>query len=432
MVEAVYSSQLGAVGSFLPHVRQAPLRDHLKQRFVEDAATWTVHRSLSPFKRRVTAIEWHPVYHNVVAFASHGGDVQLWSYEDQSRSRKLEGLGFGYGCITAMKFHPEEPRYVYTTSVDGRFCLQDMEGRQSSVFLDTQNISHWWCCVDFSRRYNVVFVGDNTGQAVLMDSTGETVICSYKKFHKAKIKHAEFCHAGRWLLATASVDHTVALWDIRMLRSQSGLCLSRPQPISSLMHEAPVNAATFDPQFGSRLLTTAQNSELRTYDSGRAWAAPTVIIPHPHRHFQHMTDIAATWHPIHRDLCVVGRYPGKDDSNQNRCVDLVDVERGACVGRLECRALKGIVVLNRFDRFGSRLASGMGYHCLLWQPQREVLRQARAEFKGRGVSAVSMGTDGDREERKGKGKKRRRSGDVCKVDKSKTLTVTKRKRTLYS
>lgn len=427
VVQALYGSQLGPVGPFLPHVRQEPLRDHLKQRFVEDAATWTVHRTLSPFTRRVTAIEWHPVYHNVVAFASHGGDVQLWSYEDQSRSRKIEGLGFGYGCITAMKFHPEKPRYVYTTSVDGRFCLQDMEGRQSNVYLDTQNASYWWCCVDFSRRYNVIFVGDNTGQAVLLDSTGEATICSYKKFHKAKIKHAEFCHAGRWLLATASVDHTVALWDIRMLRSQSsGLCVTRPQPISSLMHEAPVNSATFDPQFGSRLLTTAQNSELRTYDASTAWGSPSTIISHPHRHFQHMTDITATWHPIHRDLCVIGRYPERGDSNQSRSVDLVNVERGVCVGTLECRSLKGIVVLNRFNRFGSCLASGMGYHCILWQPQREVFRQARAEYKGHGVKD-SLVPDCPRDQRRGK---RKRSDKIDKTNKSKTMSVSKKKRTL--
>ena len=47
---------------------------------------------------------------------------------------------------------------------------------------------------------------------------------------------------------------------------------------------------TFDPVYGSRLLTTAHNSELRVYDSHN-WEKPTLTIKHPHRHFQHMTNI---------------------------------------------------------------------------------------------------------------------------------------------
>ena len=383
IVHSFYYSQLGAVGAFLPHVCQAPLRNCLKQRFLEDALTWSVHKTLSPFSRRVTVIEWHPVYHNVVAFASHGGDIQLWNYEDSSRNLNIRGLGYGHGCITAMKFHPENPRYLYTTSVDGRFCLQDFEGRQSSVFLDTQDIAYWWCSTDFCRTYNSIFVGGNTGRAVILDSTGE-VVCKYTRLHRGKIKYSEFCPARNWLLATASVDHTVALWDVRMLRSQSGTLTSQPKPISTLVHGAPINSSIFDPHFGSRLLTTAQNSELRVYDACTNWEVPTAVIAHPHRHFQHMTDIVATWHPLHEGLCVVGRYPGKEDTDQSRCIDLIDVVHGERVGSLHNPNMQGVIVLNKFSKCGGRLASGMGYHCLLWQPEQEVLRQVRAEGKNRG------------------------------------------------
>lgn len=100
MVHSLYDSQLGGVGPVLTHVRQASLKNCLKQRFVEDAATWSVHKTLSPFVRRVTAIEWHPVRHNVVAFASHAGDIQLWNYENPPPSDlTVRGMGYGYGCI---------------------------------------------------------------------------------------------------------------------------------------------------------------------------------------------------------------------------------------------------------------------------------------------------------------------------------------------
>lgn len=418
IVHSLYHSQRGAVGPFLPHVYQTPLRNCLKQRFVKDAVKWRVHKSLSPFTRRVTAVEWHPTYHNTVAFASHGGDIHLWNYDDRSRDLNIRGLGYGFGCITAMKFHPENPRFIYTTSVDGRFCLQDFEGRQSSVFLDTQDISYWWCSMDICRPHNVLFVGGNTGKAVVLDSSGE-VVCEYKKLHRGKIKYCEFCPTRCWLVATASVDHTVNLWDIRMLRSHSG---KQFEPISSLVHGAPVNSALFDPHFGSRLLTTAQNSELRVYDACSNWETPTAVISHPHRHFQHMTDIIAMWHPIHDGLCVVGRYPGKEDSDQSRCVDLIDVVHGKRVSSFFSPTLKGVIVLNKFSRCGSCLASGMGYQCLLWQPEEEVLRLARKKY-----SQSQLNGEPGWEKQPRRAKKRRRESD----DKAKKLNEQiKRKKKL--
>ena len=446
IVHSLYASQLGAVGPVLPHLSQAPLRRCLKQRFVEEASSWNVHKSLSHFSRRVSALEWHPVYHNVVAFASHGGGIHLWHYEDSSRDRTIRGLGYGYGCITAMKFHPENPSSIYTTSVDGRFCLQDFEGRQSSVFLDTQSLAYWWCSTDLCRDYNAIFVGGNTGEGVLLDSAG-AVVCRYAKLHRGKIKHAEFCPARNWLLATSSVDHTVALWDMRMLRSESGTITKRPKPISVLNHNAPVNSATFDPHFGSRILTTAQNSELRVFDAANNWEEPTSVITHPHRHFQHMTDIVATWHPVHDGLCVVGRYPGREDADQSRCVDLVDVARGEIVGSLFSPSVKGVIVLNKFNRFGTRLVSGMGYHCLLWQPEHEVLQQARERVRAVREESGPLSNDelsgrdrqqkrsrkrrqdgGDKEEDKAKKKLKQIKTDEPKVAKAKRTNILKSKK----
>ena len=430
LVHALFEARLAGVGPCLAHVRQAPLRDSLKRRFVEDEVpTWGVRGTLSPFTRRVMAIEWHPLLHDVVAFASHGGDIQLWSFQDSSRDLFLRGLGYGYGCITAMKFHPERPRFVYTTSVDGRFVLQDLEGRQSSVYLDTQDISYWWCSLDLCRQHDVVFVGGNTGRAVLLDSAGE-VVCRYRRLHRGKIKYAEFCSSGGgWLLATASVDHTVALWDIRMLRERPGNFTDTPEPLSTLKHSAPINSAIFDPHTGSQLLTTTQNSQLHVYDAATNWGDPSIIVSHPHRHFQHMTDIVATWHPIHRDLCIVGRYPEKDASDQTRSVDLIDIGNGERIRELSSPSLKGIIVLNKFSRCGRWLASGMGYHCLLWgaeldSHERESLRRQR----GQG----GRPRDGENRRRGGTARKRKRDSnddsEVAKKSKKKMTVVVAGKR----
>ena len=64
-------------------------------------------------------------------------------------------------------------------------------------------------------------MGGNTGRGVILDSSGE-VLHEYVRVHRGKIKYCQFCPTRNWLLATASVDHTVDICDIRMLRSHSG------------------------------------------------------------------------------------------------------------------------------------------------------------------------------------------------------------------
>lgn len=337
--------------------------EHLRTNFIEAAHSWGVQKTASPFNRRVTCIEWHPVYHNLLAVSSHGGDIYLWNVDDASKDVFFQGMGYGYGAITQMKFHPETPTMVYTTSVDGRFCLQDLEGKHSEVFVDTMTIERWWTSLAISRSTDVMFVGSNTGSALVLDATG-VVQHTYNRLHKDKIHHAEFCPTCEWLLVTSSNDRTVALWDVRTL---GGGADSRPHPLATMAHDAPISAARFDPLHGSRILTTAQNSELRVYDSYNRWETPTVVIKHPHRHFQHMTHIKASWHPLLEDLCVVGRYPEAGDADKTRCIDLIDLRDGAVVGSFYDPSVKGIIPVNAFNNQGTRLASGTGYTALLWQ-----------------------------------------------------------------
>lgn len=47
--------------------------------------------------------------------------------------------------------------------------------------------------------------------------------------------------------------------------------------------------AHFSPD-GAQLLTTDQKSEIRVYSASQ-WDCPPSLIPHPHRHFQHLTPI---------------------------------------------------------------------------------------------------------------------------------------------
>ncbi|MGH0183862.1 UNVERIFIED_CONTAM: hypothetical protein FKN15_013151 [Acipenser sinensis] len=103
------------------------------------------------------------------------------------------------------------------------------------------------------------------------------------RLHKKKVTHVEFNPRCDWLLATASVDQTVKIWDMRHIKDKNSF-------LHKLPHNKPVNSAHFNPTDGSKLLTTDQYDEIRVYSSAD-WSKPQHTIRHPHRHFQHLTSI---------------------------------------------------------------------------------------------------------------------------------------------
>lgn len=166
------------------------------------------------------------------------------------------------------------------------------------------------------------------------------------------------------MFATASVDQTVKIWDLRNIKNKTNF-------LHLLPHEKPVNAAYFSPTHGAKLLTTDQHNEIRVYSSSD-WTKPLHLIPHPHRQFQHLTPIKATWHPRY-DLIVVGRYPDPKfpgyTPSELRTVDVFDGNTGEMVCQLYDPNASGIISLNKFNPMGDTLASGMGFNILIWNQE---------------------------------------------------------------
>jgi len=93
-------------------------------------------------------------------------------------------------------------------------------------------------------------------------------------------------------------------------------------------------------------------------------------LPHPHRQFQHLTPIRATWHPL-VDLIVVGRYP--DDKfpgyvkGELRTIDIMNPDDGTMQCQMSHPGLNKISSLNIFSHNGDSMLSGMGQTVLIWK-----------------------------------------------------------------
>uniref|UniRef100_A0A8B9KB30 DNA damage-binding protein 2 n=1 Tax=Astyanax mexicanus TaxID=7994 RepID=A0A8B9KB30_ASTMX len=397
----IYKSSLG-------QSIHSQLRQCLQEPFIRSLESFRLHRTASPFERRVTCLEWHPSHPSTVAVGSKGGDIMLWDYEILNKKSFIQGMGAG-DSITDMKFNQFNTNQLFTSSIGGTTSLQDFNGSIIQVFAQTNSWDYWYCCLDVSVSRQMLVTGDNAGSLLLIGLDGTKIFS--EKLHKAKVTHAEFNPRCDWLVATSSVDNTVKLWDLRNMKDKSSY-------LHEMKHEKPVNAAYFNPTDCTKLLTTDQMNEIRIYSSCD-WSKPAQVIVHPHRQFQHLTPIKATWHPIY-DLIVAGRYP--DDRvfvGDERTIDIFDANTGKLLYKLKDPNTNGIVSLNKFNPLGDVLASGMGYNILIWNRDDTVSqslcrRQREEGSEPGGRAGSSRGQRGNPQRPRGD---RRGTADSAKVKK---------------
>lgn len=367
-------------------------------------------RTACPFDRRVTAMEWHPTNPDVLAVGSKGGDIILWDTKNVNNDKFIQGIGAG-GIINALKFWPEDHKKVLSAAVDGRVTLHDFEGKRTQVLADTTNPhDYWYCSVDVNEQRRMIVAGDNVGNTQLMSYDGKKIFDF--RLHKNKVTHTEFSPREDWLLCTSSTDQTVQFWDVRMMKDRKSF-------LYLLKHDKPINSAYFSHTDGCRLLTTDQYNQVRVYKAPEWTLEQTVL--HPHRFFQHITPIKASWHPL-QDLVVVGRYPDPKfegyTEGELRSIDIIDIDNGDIVCRLSDPTASGLVCLNKFNMRGDTLASGMGLHILLWSRQDEIVQQQEKLLKS--MKQID-GTTGSSSRQQ-----RPRSNQTKKTDnKSKTDTKSK-------
>uniref|UniRef100_A0A667X8I6 DNA damage-binding protein 2 n=1 Tax=Myripristis murdjan TaxID=586833 RepID=A0A667X8I6_9TELE len=356
IVHYIYKSSLG-------QSLHSQLRQCLQEPFVRSLNSYQLHRATSSFDRRITCLEWHPTHPTTLAAGSKGGDIILWDFDILTNTTFIQGMGAG-DSVTGMKFNHLNPTQFFTSSMGGTTSLRDLSGTTLRVFANTDTLDHWYCCVDVSVSRQMLVTGDNVGQLLLLSMDGQKIFSD--KLHKAKVTHAEFNSRCDWLLATASVDHTVKLWDLRNIKDKKSY-------LHELPHVKPVNSAYFSPVDSSKLLTTDQYDQIRIYSSSD-WSKPQHIIQHPHRQFQHLTPIKATWHPVY-DLIVAGRYP--DDrvcTGDHRTIDIFDSNTGELVCQLRDPNAPGIISVNKFNPMGDIIGSGMGVNILVWKREDSLIR----------------------------------------------------------
>nr|ACO14917.1 DNA damage-binding protein 2 [Caligus clemensi] len=340
-----------AQNGWLRHRLSESIEEKARTSVVDALHHFAVYKTSSPFEKRITAIAWHPTQPDLFAVGNKWGSIVLWNYEKNDFNVYMDGLGPG-GSIQNIKFHPTRPDWIYTCSIDGTMALKNPSKERDSnikVFQSYDSYHYWYTAFDISFHNRLLACGNNKGTMKLMTSEGEDVVRS-KHLHKGKIHDIRFSPREPWLMVSTSNDHSVKVWDVRNVKEK--------EPLASIIHNKAVNSAVFSFVDGARILTTDQHSELRVYKSPQ-WTCQK-IIDHPHRQFQHLTPIIATWHPL-VDMIVVGRYPDPNFEGfvdgEARSIDLIDPDKGTVEYQMTSPSENRIASLNQFSPSGDALLS---------------------------------------------------------------------------
>lgn len=157
---------------------------------IKNISLFSLYKSISPFDRRITFIEWHPKYPEIIAAASKGGDILLWNYGTSAALQlMIRGKGAG-GSVQGIKFHLQKEMEIYTTAIDGTVCAWNYLHKTCKILLQTNDYNKWYTGLDVCRSSGHLVAGDNFGFLTVLSPDGQKMWEA--RLHKNKITHAEY------------------------------------------------------------------------------------------------------------------------------------------------------------------------------------------------------------------------------------------------
>eukprot|EP00948_MAST-09A_sp_MAST-9A-sp1_P002210 g2210.t1 len=327
---------------------------------------------------------------SLVVAGDKWGNVGFMSYDHRTETSKLELQYKAHQSVIAGLINAPSPRFAPSTMISSSYdgCLRshDLHSQTtSSIFVSEGEYADTdsFYGVSFNGTKHTLLVASGNGSVLLLDTrektkkqTNQLAMGSRYFLHEKKINTAHFSPANDNIFATASLDRTVALWDIRKLESKSSKKKSAPRPVVALPHALSVSSAFFSPD-GSQLLTTCMDDTLNIYNTKRIASEDAKPILKQSlkvqdlgepamfsvRHNNHtgrwLTKFQARWDPFHSGGFLVGSLM------QPRCVEVYKTQKKNRKNETSNYSSAKLAMRIRDDAFGSVLSVNV------WNPHRE-------------------------------------------------------------
>ena len=194
----------------------------------------------------------------VLAAADKEGHVSFWqcerSEEDPSDGVHLHKPHRQY--VSGLVWCPRNLQAVYSSSYDGSVRCLHVERREfvNLFYSDEIEISAFTT----AAAGELLWLGSNEGHLGAVDArSGQVVETLGTRRHTKKVNTLSLDSGREWLLASASSDNTVQLWDVRQFA----------KPIARIELPKASQAAEFAPDGSGRLAVTCFDDQLRVFDS---------------------------------------------------------------------------------------------------------------------------------------------------------------------
>ena len=316
---------------------------------------------------RIFSLEMHPADTKLlVAAGDTWGRVGLWDV-DAGDDQPVVTFSPHSRPVTGLRVLPSAPHQLLSCSQDGAVRCLNLTGGASAAFVELYRApedAHG----DYASLHGLsrttgeggaIAIARSDGVVVLMDSRVSSAGASSWQAHDKKIFGVDFSPLQPCILASASLDRTVRLWDVRTLGGSGN-----PKPLVELSHGLSVTAARFSPS-GAKLLTTCNDDLLRVYAAG-AWLGSKAAakradeseatVKHNNKTGQYLTPFQAEWVRGSDDVFACGSLA------QPRGVDVFHAD-GSVGSRLEHDNVTSVISL------------------LAWHPSKPVLAASNSSGK---------------------------------------------------
>jgi pre-mRNA-processing factor 19 len=188
-----------------------------KQAVLMNAETGDVLSKFSGHSKKLTAVAFHPQFHNSGAVYTCSADatVKQWR-SDADASTFSEAFSYDHhtGEVTGFTVHPTGD-YAISTSLDGSWAFLDLNRGSVLKKVMSSESGCGYTCGSFHPDGLILGMGTNTNVVKMFDVREQAEVSCFQS-HTAPVTSVAFSENG-YICASASEDGTVKIWDLRKL-----------------------------------------------------------------------------------------------------------------------------------------------------------------------------------------------------------------------
>ena len=289
---------------------------------------------------RIYGIAAHPSTDQLIVSAGDKkGYVGIWNVDsrakadDDDNSTSNDGVHlfkFHSGSCSSLQWTPSGDA-LFSSSYDGTVRLLDVASEKFEQVFATydsddkfqkdvgygMDIGHkYWTqygCLDHrSNSGKCFFLSTSVGTAMHVDMRSKGGVTFHEELSEKKINSLSL-HPNGYSLASAGLDGTVNVWDMRKFGDSRVMTkkAAAHKPVASYNGGRSVNSAFFSPS-GQYMVSTTMSNKLDIFENAHLSASKSTSVMKPSPSVNHdnqtgrwLSTLIAQWHPV-ADIFVVG------------------------------------------------------------------------------------------------------------------------------